>query len=288
MTGRLLACLIFFVASFCGGCTKFDALNALVPAWGYTRATDLVYGDQPRQRLDVYRPHGVAAGGAPVVIFFYGGYWQYGSKRDYRFVAQALASHGFVAVLPDYRLYPVVRFPAFVEDGARAVRWTRDNVERFGGDPGRVYLMGHSAGAHIAALLTLDPHYLNDVGLERSAIRATVGLSGAYDFLPGPMSRPVFNMTPADTAADPNIEPIHFASDAAGGPPLLLLHGARDPTIEASNASRLAARIQEAGGDARAILYPKLGHVGVALALASPFHWLAPVMRDATTFFRAH
>ncbi|MDB5319868.1 MAG: esterase/lipase/thioesterase family protein [Phycisphaerales bacterium] len=278
-----IACLILLLPL--QGCTKFNALNALVPACGYTRTADLTYGDLPRQRLDVYRPHN-AAPGAPVVIFFYGGYWQYGSKDDYRFVAEAITSRGFVAVLADYRLYPAVKFPAFVEDGARAVRWTHDNIERFGGDPQHVYLMGHSAGAHIVALLTLDGHYLKDAGLDRNAIRATVGISGPYDFLPGAMSRPVFNMTPADTAADPNIEPIHFAGSHA--PPLLLLHGARDETIEAANSSRLADRIQQSGGDARAIFYPRLGHASVVLALARPFRWLAPVLRDATTFFREH
>jgi acetyl esterase/lipase len=280
----LLACLIVFLMPL-SGCTKFNALNALVPACGYTRTANLAYGDLPRQRLDVYRPHS-AAPGAPVVIFFYGGYWQYGSKDDYRFVAQAITSRGFVAVLPDYRLYPAVKFPAFVEDGARALRWTHDNAASFGGDPQHVYLMGHSAGAHIAALLTLDAHYLKDAGLDRNAIRATVGISGPYDFLPGAMSRPVFNMTPADTAADPNIEPIHFAD--AHAPPLLLLHGARDETVEPANSSRLADRIHALGGDARAVFYPKLGHAGVVLALASPFRWLAPVLRDATTFFRQH
>lgn len=280
-TASLAALLLF------SGCTKFDMLNALVPSCGYTRTRDLAYGDQPRQRLDVYRPHNSSPAGAPVVIFFYGGYWQYGEKNDYRFVADALTSRGFVAVLPDYRLYPAVRFPAFVEDGASALRWTHDNIERFGGDPHRVYLMGHSAGAHIATLLTLDPHYVKNAGLAPDAIRATVGLAGPYDFMPGKMSRGVFNMTASDTAADPRIEPIHFA-DTRGAPPLLLLHGARDETVEAGNSSRLADRIHQSGGDARAILYPKISHKTIVLALARPFQWLAPVLRDATTFFRQH
>jgi acetyl esterase/lipase len=279
----LLACLTALLPL--GGCTKFDVLNALVPSCGYTRTTNLAYGDQPRQRLDVYRPHNAAAG-APVVIFFYGGYWQYGEKNDYRFVADALTSRGFVAVLPDYRLYPVVKFPAFVEDGAAALRWTHDNIERFGGDPQRVYLMGHSAGAHIATLLTLDPHYLKDAGLAPDAIRATAGLAGPYDCRPGKMSRGVFGMTASDTKADPRIEPIHFADNR--GAPLLLLHGARDETVEAGNSSRLADRIEQSSGDARAILYPKLSHKTIVLALARPFRWLAPVLGDVTTFFRQH
>jgi acetyl esterase/lipase len=279
----LLACLTALL--LLPGCTKFDLLNALVPSCGYTRTTNLAYGDQPRQRLDVYRPHDAAAG-APVVIFFYGGYWQYGEKNDYRFIADALTSRGFVTVLPDYRLYPAVKFPAFVEDGASALRWTHDNIDRFGGDPHRVYLMGHSAGAHIATLLTLDPHYLKEAGLNPDAIRATIGLAGPYDFMPGEMSRGVFGMTASDTATDPRIEPIHFADNR--GTPLLLLHGARDETVEAGNSSRLADRIQQSGGDARAILYLKLSHKTIVLALARPFQWLGPVLADVTSFVRQH
>jgi len=267
------------------GCTKFDALNAVVPAWGYSRTTNLTYGPAPREALDVYRP-ACARDAAPVVIFFYGGYWQYGKKADYRFVAQALTSQGFVAVLPDYRLYPQVTFPAFVKDGALVVRWVHDNAGRFGGDPNRIYLMGHSAGAHIAALLTLDHHYLKDVGLSADAIRATAGLSGPYDFVPGPTSRAVFGMKDSETAPDPAIEPLHFADGHS--PPMLLIHGAEDQVVDPSNSVRLAQGIRAAGGDARAVIYENRGHVGVPMALAWPFHWMAPVLQDVTTFFRQH
>jgi len=277
----LLICLLFALT----GCTKFEALNALIPTWGYQRTTNLAYGPTPRQALDVYQPtdHPQAA---PVVIFFYGGYWQYGNRADYRFVAQALTSQGFVAVLPDYRLYPQVTFPAFVKDGARVVRWVHDNAHEFGGDPNRIYLMGHSAGAHIAALLTLDHHYLHDVGLAPTTIRATAALSGPYDFDPGPTSRAVFGMKETDAKPDPTIEPIHFADNASS--PMLLLHGGQDEVVPPANAPRLADRIRAAGGHARTIIYNKLGHVGLPMSLAWPFHWMAPTLQDVTTFFRQH
>jgi acetyl esterase/lipase len=267
------------------GCTRFDLLNATIPFWGYSVTKDLKYGDLPRQKLDVYRPHN-AASAAPVVIFFYGGDWQTGEKSGYRFVADALTSRGFVAVLPDYRLYPSVTFPAFVEDGAKAIRWTHDNISNYGGDPQRIYLMGHSAGAHIAALLTLDAHYLKDVGLDRSAIRATAALSGPYDFVPSPDDRPPFGMSRDDTTPDPRIEPIHFVDGRE--PPMLLVHGLRDQTVNPDNATKLAARITQAGGEVRYIAYPKADHVAVVLALAFPFRWLAPVLDDVMTFFYQH
>lgn len=282
---RLMLVLCLAFAASAGGCTRFDALNATVPSCSYTRRTDLAYGEFPRQKLDVYRPRGVkGAAGAPVVIFFYGGDWQTGRKGDYRFVAEAMASRGFVAVLPDYRLFPRVTFPAFVEDGALAVRWTRENVSRFGGDPDRVFLMGHSAGAHIAALLTLDAHYLADVGLDRGAVRATAALSGPYDFVPGKYHRAVFGMSADDTSPDPRINPIHFADGQA--PPMLLVHGAKDNVVSPSNATNLAARIRAGGGSVRRIIYAKRGHPSVVLAFACSFRWLAPVLDDTTAFFR--
>ncbi len=220
------------------GCTGFDLLNAPISSLGYTRTTDIAYGTKPRQSLDVYRPRD-AKPNARVIVFFYGGEWSAGKKANYRFAADALTSKGFVVVLPDYRLYPQVTFPAFVEDGARAIRWTHDNIARFGGDPTHIYLMGHSAGAQIAALLTLDRHYLQEVGLDTHVIRATAAMSGPYFFLPSPDDRPIFKMGPKDVTPDPRIEPIYYARKDA--PPMLLLHGAQDKLVDVKEAEQLRA-----------------------------------------------
>ncbi len=236
------------------GCTKFDVLNGTVTPFGYTRSTDIAYGDLPRQKLDVYQPPNVRPN-SKVVVFFYGGDWQAGSKADYRFVAQALAREGFVTVLPDYRLYPSVTFPAFVNDGAMAVRWVHDNITLFGGDSERIYLMGHSAGAHIATLLTLDQHYLNDAGVDPAVIRGTVGISGPYDFIPGFDDRAVFSMKPRDRQPNPAMEPINFARPDA--PPMLLLQGLADRVVDPENANRLAARIHQAGSASKGDRIPK-------------------------------
>jgi acetyl esterase/lipase len=276
----LLGLILLLLAS---GCTGFQLLDATIPRWGSTHWTNVAYGPFPRQKLDVYRPHG-SAPGAGIVIFFYGGDWQRGYKGGYRFVAQAFTSRGFIAVLPDYRLYPDVTFPAFVEDGALAVRWVHDHAREIGGDPSHIYLTGHSAGAHIVALLTLDDHYLKDVGLDRDAIRATVGLSGPYDFVPPPDDLAAFGMSLASTQPDPQIEPIHFVDGKE--PPMLLIQGERDTTVNPSNSIRLAARIRAAGGTVKLILYPKADHIGVVLSLAWPFRWIAPTLRDVTEFIR--
>ncbi len=267
-----------------GGCTKFDLLNATVPAWGYTRTRNIAYGNVPRQTLDVYRPAG-ASQNAGVVVFFYGGDWQEGTKEDYRFVAQAICSQGFVAVMPDYRLYPDVTFPAFVNDGAQAVRWTHDHAAEFGGDPRKIFLMGHSAGAYIAAMLTLNGEYLAAVGLDRSNVRAAATLSGPYDDVPISRDRPVFGLGPTDSVAGDNAQPIHFVDGKA--PPMLLVHGMRDTLIDPSTATRLAAAIQKAGGKVTVKTYPNRAHADIVLSLASAFRWLAPVLRDSGDFFRA-
>jgi acetyl esterase/lipase len=266
-------------------CTSLQLLNATVSHRGYGRTTDITYGRDPRQKLDVYLPRKIKPG-AKVVIFFYGGSWRNGSKTDYRFVAQALTSRGFIVVLPDYRLYPQVIFPGFVEDGASAVRWVRDHISTYGGDPNQLYLMGHSAGSHIAALLTLDALYLKAVGLDRKTIRATATLSGPYDFTPNPWDRPVFGQQTNDTAIDPQIEPITFADGQE--PPMLLVQGLRDKIVSPSNAEHLAARIRSLGGQVDYITYPKRGHAAVVVALAWPYQWLAPVLDDVTDYFNRH
>jgi acetyl esterase/lipase len=104
-------------------CAPASLLNALVPSGTYILSDGIPYGEGPRRRLDVYRPGEAGPGPRPVVVFFYGGSWQNGNRADYRFVGEALAAMGFVAVLPDYRLHPDGLFPGFVEDGAAAVRW---------------------------------------------------------------------------------------------------------------------------------------------------------------------
>ena len=266
------------------GCTKFELLDATIPRFGSTKLADVRYGSLHRQTLDVYRPHGIAPG-ASIVIFFYGGDWQNGAKADYRFVAQALTSRGFIAVLPDYRLYPEVQFPAFVNDGALAVKWVHDHASEIGGDLNHIYLTGHSAGAHIAAMLTIDPKYLQAVGLNRNAIRATAGLSGPYNFVPPPGDAPVFGQTAADRHKDPAFEPIAFVDGKE--PPMLLVQGLKDTTVEPRNASDLADKITAAGGQAKVITYADRGHVGVVLSLAWPFRWLAPTLQDVATYFRS-
>jgi len=261
------------------GCSVTGLINELVPSATFHSTLDLAYGTHVRHRLDVYQPS-QTTGAAPVVVFFYGGNWNDGNRADYLFVGEALASRGCVAVLPDYRLYPEVRYPDFLNDGAQAVRWVFSHIAEFGGDPERTFLMGHSAGAYNAAMLALNPVYLADAGVNHGDLRGLVGLAGPYDFLPltGEITKAVFGFP--DTAI--TTQPIHYASSSA--PPALLVTGTADDVVDPGNSTRLAARLRAQGAHARTIAYPVLGHRTLVGALAAPLRGLAPVLDDVAGF----
>jgi acetyl esterase/lipase len=232
------------------------------------------------QTLDVWRPSGGARTGLPVLIFWYGGGWVQGDRAAYAFAARAYAKAGFVVVLPDYRKVSGVRFPAFVQDGAQAVKWTRDHVRDFGGDPGRIALAGHSAGAYTVAMLTLDRRWLRAEGVDPRIVRAAVGLCGPYDFYPFTAKRAADAMR---GAADPAMtQPVHFAR--ADAPPMLLVSAGNDTQVKRHNAANLAARLRALGAPVRHIDYPGLSHEDVAMALSKPFRGKAPVLADSVAY----
>ena len=261
-------------------CSPFEALDRVIPSGGYREVRDIPYGALLRQQLDIYRP--ATDDPAPVVLFLYGGGWREGERRGYRFIGESFASRGCVAVIADYRLFPGVRFPSFIEDAAGALAWTHRNIGAHGGDPDRIFVAGHSAGAHTAALLALDPRFAAAAGVSDGTIKGLIGLAGPYAFEPlaYDWTRPVF-----ESAAKPDdARPI--AQVRPGAPPMLLLHGARDETVWPVNSEQLTTRLGEVGSHARLIAYPKLGHVTILLALATPFRKLAPVQDDVLAFLR--
>ena len=232
------------------------------------------------QRLDVWQPSGGPRRGLPVVIFWYGGGWAHGSRDAYAFAGRAFARRGFVAIVPDYRKVPQVRFPAFIQDGAEAVRWARDHVAEYGGDPDRIALAGHSAGAYTVAMLTLDRRWLRAEGVDPGVVKAAVGLCGPYDFYPFTVERAAAAMR---GVADPQMtQPIHFArGDAA---PMLLVSAGNDVQVRAHNAVNLTARIAAVGGRVVHEDYPSLSHENVVMALSKPFRGEGPVLDHVVAF----
>jgi acetyl esterase/lipase len=287
MIRRLLAALL--VAPTLTSCSPAGLLNGLdrvsAPGAPGRVASGVAFGADPRLKLDVYAPGGRPQAGArlPVVVFFYGGGWVAGERGDYAFAGRAFAGNGFVAVVPDYRLVPGVRFPTFVEDGALAVKWARDHAAEFGGDPKRITLAGHSAGAYIAAMLALDAHYLRDAGVDPKTVRAAALLAGPYDFTPFTEQRGRDALgawpRPAET------QPISFAR--ADAPPLLLAAGTADEVVRPYNSERLAARLRSLGAPVELKLYRGQSHVDLVKALAVPFRRSNPALADSVAFLRA-
>jgi acetyl esterase/lipase len=269
------------------GCSRLGLLNGLndvTPGDGNTvrEATAIAYGSDPRQVLDIYAPKD--ARNAPVVVFFYGGSWNSGRRQDYAFAGRAFAARGFVTVVADYRLVPQVRYPAFVEDGAATVAWTRANIARHGGNPDRIGVAGHSAGGYIAMMLALDPRWLAAAGAS-GAIKAVVGIAGPYDIAPfaaGGSAEAAFGAAP--DARD--TQPIAHARSTA--PPALLLTGDEDVTVRPRNVTALAAALKAAGATVETRVYPGIGHIGIVLALSKPFRGKAPALADGADFLHRY
>ena len=269
------------------GCSPAGLLNGVSRLAGDSArlaASGIAFGDDPRLKLDVWTPLRRAVEARPVVVFFYGGGWVSGDRADYGFVGRAFAARGFVTIIPDYRLVPQVCFPTFVEDGARAIRWVRDHVAAFGGDPTRINLSGHSAGSYIAAMLSLDSHFLAGTGVDPSIIRATALLSGPYDFYPftEQRGRDALGQWPRPRET----QPISFVRRDA--PPMLLMHGTSDTVVQPRNSRRLAAALTAAGATAELKLYPGKSHIDTIKSLSPLFRGSTTALTDSVAFFEAH
>jgi acetyl esterase/lipase len=274
-TGLLLMALL-------GGCqrTFFAVLNRTTPD-GQSETHGIVFETTHGLKLDVYRP--LAAHNAPVVVFFHGGSWARGKREWYAFVGRALAAHGYVAVLPQYRLYPAAQFPEFMLDGAQAVAYARAHAAQWGGDGEQLFLMGHSAGAHIAALLGTDARYLGEFDLSPRQLRGVIGLAGPYDFLP--IVDLALKRVFGPPELHPQSQPVNFVD--GDEPPFLLLHGERDTLVWPRNSESMATRLRAQHRDVTLKLYPKMGHVRLLGSLAERQGEYGPSWADITAFIVA-
>ena len=260
-------------------------LNAIASINTRRVVAAVAYGPLPRQQLDVYAPSSAApAGGFPLVVFFYGGSWNRGERAEYRFVGEALASRGVITLLADYRLYPEVRYPDFLSDCALALAFGLREAARLGGDPRRVFVMGHSAGAYNAAMLALDAKRLAPTGHSPNELAGWIGLAGPYDFLPmkNPDARPVF----FHPNYPPDTQPLDYA--AKDTPRSFLAAAAQDTFVNPQrNTVGLATRLRDAGVAVELKLYPRVNHLTLVAALAWPLRGLAPVLDDVVAFVNA-
>ncbi len=261
--------------------TRLAFLAANLPALfgAYSRRTDIPYGTDPQHRLDLYLPRGRARGPRPVVVFWHGGRWTFGDKRDYRFVGAALAGLGMIVAIPNYRHYPKVRLAGFRHDAALAAAWAAESAA-VAAEPTPLYLMGHSAGAHLAALTALEPGCFTAQGLAVPRIAGVIGLSGPYDFLPLEEDDLKDMFGPPERYAQS--QPINFVSHAA--PPMLLFHGERDELVWPRNSRNLAAALRAHGVAVTLRLYPQLRHADTVAALSALARGRAPVLADIAHF----
>jgi acetyl esterase/lipase len=213
-----------------------------------------VYAPELDLALDVYAPEAPGDEAAPVVVFFYGGSWQGGARDRYRFVGRRLASNGILAMVADYRTYPRAAFPAFMDDSARAVAYARAEACRWGGDPGRLFVAGHSAGAQIAALLATDGRYLDQHGLRPGDLSGVIGLSGPYDFA---VTGDLVNVFGPESQW-PQARPVNFVD--GDEPPFLLVHGTDDRVVRSAVSVDMASKLRDRGVPARLELIEDGGH----------------------------
>jgi len=241
---------------------------------------DQAYGRDPRQRLDLYLPAAAPARGLPVLLYFHGGAWMNGRKEWMGFLAPALLDLPLLLVAATYRIAPQVRLPAIVQDCVDGLAWTLDNAARFGGDPGRVLVGGHSAGGHLAALLALRPELLAARGLPAGAVRACLPTSAPLD-----LSHLQAPQTPADAQVRAALgdepapwSPLRFADAAAV--PFHLAWGEHDfPRIRAQNEA-FAAALRARGCPVSHEVLPGLDHFTAHEATAAPGScWVQAVRR---------
>jgi acetyl esterase/lipase len=282
LAGLALAAVFFLVAAVPANAIGImDPFNMPAAMDGGTAKVGdgIPYADGPRHKLDIYAPE-QRGPLAPVVFFIYGGGWNHGDRADYQFVGRAFAARGFVTVIADYRLVPDVRFPGFLEDSAAALKWVQDNIVNYGGDPQRLFLAGHSAGAYNAVMLALDPSYFQEYGVTL-AIRGVAALSGPYDFYPFEYDevKNAFGNTPNPDGT----QPVNLVNSDA--PPMLLTSGTYDPIVRMQNTEHLAQALRNKGLWVTTKYYDGFGHMEPVIALGAMWRWRMPILNDVVDFF---
>ena len=287
--GRAFAsiALVFAAVLALAACSPVGTLNALSRSDTYRLTADVAYGPLARQKLDIYTPASAAPpAGWPVVVFFYGGSWNSGDRADYRFVGEALASRGVLILVADYRLYPEVRYPSFLEDSAAALAWGLEHAKPIGGDPRRVFVMGHSAGGYNAAMLALDPRWLGAARHKPAELAGWIGLAGPYEFLPlAPDSpaRPVFFHPDYPPGTQPIDYPTRDSLKAFLAAPV------NDKVVSPQRSTlAMAAKLRGAGVPVELKMYDGVSHSLLAGAFARPLRGLAPVLDDVTAWIGAN
>lgn len=297
ITKTIIAAAAALLLTGCSSAGLFLLNSGLKVGSDHQVVKDIAFGAHDWQKLDIYIPQAPAVGKSPakaaaldppqnlklpVLVFFYGGGWDSGRKEMYFFVANSFAKRGYIVVIPDYLKYPAAKFPEFMDDGAAALNWVKDNINNYGGDADNVLVAGHSAGAHLGALLLTDGQYLQKYNLAPSDIRGFAGLAGPYNFTPT-STKLIDLFGPAENF--PNIKTKNFVD--GDEPAMLLLHGGADKTVSARNQEVLLAALHKVGNSSQGKVYPGVSHVGILLSLTPPTKGDSDTLDDMDTFFKS-
>lgn len=234
-----------------GGCSALQVVNSVSKIYTVDVKENIAFGEDSKLKYDLYLPDSASEEfeNTPVIVFFYGGSWNRGDKSEYEFVGRRLASMGYIAAIPNYRLYPEVKYPAFLEDGASSIAHLKKELaksEYKDRKPSQQFIMmGHSAGAYNAAMLALDSRWLEAVGLtHQTHIQGFIGLAGAYNIYPinDVEVRPVFE----HPNYPPKSQPIDYT--AKGAAPSLILTPETDTLVSIErNSEALHNALKSAG-----------------------------------------
>ncbi len=259
-------------------CAPVKFLNTITPSGSYKLDKSVAYGDGERQKLDIYQPKQPKEN-APVVVFVHGGSWDSGTKDIYKFVGESFASQGYTTVISNYRLYPEVIYPEFINDTAAAIAYTAKRYSKQG-----VIVIGHSAGAYNAMMATVEPKYLRAQGVEVCQVVAgMVGLAGPYGAFPLQAEKYV-TMFPDRHSADD--APVNLINGPT--PPLFMAIGDEDTTVSELHSLKLQEIIRARGGMADFKIYPGLNHTAVVKVLSRYFDEDSTLKADMLTFIEAH
>jgi acetyl esterase/lipase len=217
--------------------------------------------DAAKHKLDAYLPKGKT--NVPVLLFIHGGAWKSGDRSQYPPLGNRYARAGYLTVVPNYRLAPKYPHPAQIEDVAAAFAWTVHHISAYGGDTNRIYVAGHSAGGHLAALLALDSRYLTAHNLSPQNIRGVLAISGVYDLSIGDFQSSVFG---ADALARREASPLSFIKP--GAPPFLVAYCQWDYFTLPAQARSFHGALRQAGIGAQLVYIPAESHISEMLSFA--------------------
>ncbi|WP_370260759.1 alpha/beta hydrolase [Limnobacter sp.] len=270
-----------------GGCSSIQLVNNVSKVYQVEVNNNLPVGHGSRLAYDLYLPNKPASQTAstPVIVFFYGGSWNRGSRSEYEFVGRRLASEGYIVAIPDYRLYPEVKYPDFLIDGAKSVNALIDELRnpRYAAlrPSKKVVLMGHSAGAYNAAMLAYDPRWLKETAQSSSVVAGFIGLAGAYNIYPikDQEVQPVFH--------HPNYpeqsQPIEFVNNTA--PASLIVAPEQDTILSTErNSQALHQALTKAGGQSTLVTVSSTDHVTLIGTLSPLLFFKGSTMKPIQNF----